>query len=119
MPRPIIAFLTLGALCFLSSQPARAAFGDVTLYDAVDAINVAGTNIVVTGIISGQSGASTTRYSIRTTSSSSTSTGSDTAARCDRLALLAMSKPGKFQFGMVDDNGFASVFTCKLIVRTP
>ncbi|HSS00566.1 MAG TPA: hypothetical protein VLM79_26085 [Kofleriaceae bacterium] len=116
MTRTLIACLTLGALCLLSSQPARAAFGDVTLYETVDAINAVTTAIVVTGIIAGQSGPSTTRYSIRNLGSGGAAI--DTAARCDRLALLAMSKPGKFQFGMVDDNGIATVFSCKLIVRT-
>jgi hypothetical protein len=118
MTRPIIACLTLGALCFLSSQPARAAFGDVTLYDTVDEIRVVDLRLVVTGIIAGHSASSTATYQIRTTSVSNGAT-IDVAARCDRLALLAMSKPGKFQFGVVDESSGGAVFSCKLIVRTP
>ena len=110
MTRTMIACLTLGALCLISSQPARAATGDLTLYATVDAIKVLATVIEVTGIVVGQSAPSTVSYSIATTDVA--------ASRCDRLALLAMSKPGKFQFGMVDES-FGDHFSCKLIVRTP
>jgi hypothetical protein len=116
MTRTLIACLTLGALCLVSSQPATAAVGDVTLYDAIDAIKVIDTRIVVTGITVGDSTPRTTTYSL-VFQGTSTSITIDMSARCDRLALLAMSKPGKFQFGMVDEGGFR--FSCKLAVRTP
>jgi hypothetical protein len=118
MTRTFIACFTLGALCLLSSQPARAAFGEVIAYDTVDAIKVVDTRIFVTGIIAGQGAPTTTKYEIRTAGVSS-GAAIDVAARCDRLALLAMSKPGKFQFGLVDESSFGEQFSCKLIVRTP
>lgn len=119
MTRTLIACLTLGALCLLSSQPASAAFGDVTLYDTVDAIKVLDTRITVTGILAGQTAPTTATYNIQSTSSSSGGAIDVAASRCDRLALLAMSKPGKFQFGVVDESGSGSRVSCKLIVRTP
>jgi hypothetical protein len=99
-----------------SSQPASAA-GEIT-YDTVDAIEVRSNVITVTGIKSGQAGPSTATYTI---ASSPTDSGfrptDEAAARCDRLALLAASKPGKFQFAVVQ-LGSSSNFSCKLIVRT-
>jgi hypothetical protein len=116
MTRTLSACLTLGALCLLSSHAARASFGDVTLYETIDALKVIDTRVVVTGILVGQSAPSTTTY-ILVLSGTNASNTVDMSARCDRLALLAMSKPGKFQFGMVDES--SGRFSCKLIVRTP
>ena len=105
-----IVGLTLGVL-----PPAMGA-GNTITYDTVDAVEVLANIITVTGIIAGQSTSSTTQYTIL--SSSSPNTGTDVAAsRCDRLALLAMSKPGKFQFA-VTRIGFSG-YSCTLIVRAP
>jgi hypothetical protein len=112
MPRILTACIILAAVSLLSAQPVIAAGGDVTLYDTVDEIRVSDDRITVTGIIAGQSAATTTTYVILQ------STSADGAAsRCDRLALLAMSKPGKFRFGVVEE--FFDQFSCKLRVRTP
>jgi hypothetical protein len=104
--------------------PASASFADdlpnpapgtaSATYDTVDAIEVSGSTIVVTGIISGQTTPTRLLYSIQDASG----TTGTAAARCDRLALLAMSKPGKFQFATVDLHSFGK-FSCRLIVRTP
>lgn len=73
--------------------------------------------ITVTGIIAGQSTATTLTYRLRTTASSNTT--EDLQARCDRFALLAMAKPSKYQFATVQPFGAGTNFDCKLIVRTP
>lgn len=100
------------ALTF-ETLPASAAIGDTTTYDTVDAFEVFGSQIKVTGIISGHDAPSTALY----TPFIPTGSTSDIAARCDRLALVAMSRPGKFQFAVME---VASLrFSCKLIVRTP
>lgn len=93
--------------------------GNTITYDTVDAVEVVANRITVTGIISGQGTPSTNSYSIL--SSSSPNTGADVAAsRCDRLALLAMSKPGKFQFAVTFiGTGGSGNYSCTLIVRTP
>lgn len=114
MFRLVVMCCAIAAFTFAGLPPAVAAFGDTTTYDTVDAVEVLGNQIRVTGIISGQSAPSTTLYGI-------VSSGSDdvAASRCDRLALLAMSKPGKFQFALVEELTTPRRFGCKLIVRTP
>jgi hypothetical protein len=67
----------------------------------------------VTGIVSGHGAPSTTDYNLIT----GTAATPDYAARCDRLALLAMSKPGKFQFVITFIGSLG--FSCQLIVRAP
>ena len=117
MFRLVAMCCAIAAFTFGGMQPAVAAFGDTTTYDTVDAVEVLSDQIKVTGIISGQGVPSTTRYSIVGSSSSPSEVA---ASRCDRLALLAMSRPGKFQFALVEELSISSPkFGCKLIVRTP
>jgi len=119
MFRLVAMCCAIAAFTFGDLPPAVAAFGDTITYDTVDAVEVLADQIKVTGIMSGHGVPSTTVYRIV---SSSTSNGgpTDTAAsRCDRLALLAMSKPGKFQFAVVEELVSPLKFGCKLIIRTP
>lgn len=111
--RLVVAVPIIGAL-FLQPVPAAAAPlpGISAVYDSVDAVEVSGSQITVTGIVAGDPAPTERIYTI---SDFSQQTGA--AARCDRLALLAMTKPGKFQFATV--RGQFSSFSCKLIVRTP
>lgn len=102
------AALATAALISLSAAVAAAD----TTYDTVEAVETIGdTEIKVTGIIAGQSTPTETIYEL--SGFNSTEKGN----RCDRLALLAMSKPGKFRLVMVDQQ-FQTV-SCKLILRTP
>jgi len=74
----------------------------------------------VTGIVTGEGAPSRRTFTILgspVTPSSGTPQQDVAASRCDRLALLAMSKPGKFQFAIVDVG--SSRVGCKLIARTP
>lgn len=96
--------------------PSAMGAANTITHDTVDVVEVLSNRITVTGSISGQGTPSTTQYTIF--SSSSPNTATDVAAsRCDRLALLAMSKPGKFQFA-VTPIGFSG-YSCTLIVRAP
>jgi len=122
MTRHLVTCLAIIALSFISPTPAAAA--DVArssaVYDTVDAVEIGAGSpslIVVTGIISGQSAPTELIYSIINSSNSSI----DGPARCDRLALLAMAKPGKFQFALnfIAQGTFENMFSCKLIARTP
>lgn len=115
MFRLVAMCCAIAMFLFGDPLPAAAAGNPIT-YDTVDAIEVLANEIKVTGIISGQDAPSTTLYTI-ISSSSSTGRTDVAASRCDRLALLAMSKPGKYQFA-VTLVGF-SEYSCKLIVRTP
>lgn len=114
-------------LATLSSTPARGAVGTVTTFETVDAIEAILSSdtfrpvgIKVTGILVGS--ASPSSVSVKLTGSTVANNPGiaavDLVARCDRMAMLAMSKPGKFQFALVETDIF-QVFTCKLIVRTP
>ena len=121
MFRLVAMCCVIAALTFEAPLPASAATGDTTTYDTVDAIEVFADQIKVTGIISGQGAPSTRMYRIVSSSTDGSSGGpTDVAAsRCDRLALLAISKPGKFQFAVVQIVDFSPRYSCKLIVRTP
>jgi hypothetical protein len=43
----------------------------------------------------------------------------DMATRCEHLAVIAMSKPGKYQFGIGSDNFGQGHGHCQLILVTP
>ena len=89
MTRHLAAGLVIASLATLAPRPA-AADGTPVIYDAVDALQIRNNNVIrVTGIISGQGAPSTTDYNLI----AGTGATPDYAARCDRLALLAMSSP--------------------------
>ncbi|HZJ67532.1 MAG TPA: hypothetical protein VFD36_28710 [Kofleriaceae bacterium] len=121
MTRQLATYITLAAFAIISSRPAAANIGDIIVaYDTVDAVEVVANQISVTGIVTGEGAPSRRTFSILANATGpGSSTQTDVAAsRCDRLALLAMSKPGKFQFAIVDV-GSSSRFGCKLTLRTP
>jgi len=110
----MLYLVALAVIVLARPSAAFAADGDVTAYDTVDALQVIAldTVIQVTGIIAGQSAPTTTSYRV------GTSSGPSAGARCDRLALLAMSKPGKWQFAVIDvESGI--LFECRLTLRAP
>jgi hypothetical protein len=96
-------------------SPAAAEIGDVTTYETIDAIEPYGGYVKITGVIAGQSNASEIQYQMLS------SGGSDAwvvnAARCERLALLAMSKPGKYTFALTQQWG--GQYSCKLSLVAP
>jgi hypothetical protein len=121
MTRPLFRGLVLlAATLAISLVPTTPASADIAngprVYDTVDAVQSGPSDrdITITGIIVGQSTATTMTYFLR--GNSPTSTTEDVSARCDRFALLAMAKPGKYQFATVGTPGF---FDCKLTVRAP
>jgi hypothetical protein len=105
------------AVSLASTTPASADIAaNANVYDTVDAVQSGPSDreITVTGIIAGQSTATILTYRLRANVASNTT--EDVPARCDRWALLAMAKPGKYQFATVGTPGF---FDCKLTVRAP
>lgn len=87
--------------------PAAAAMAD-TVYDTVDAVAMqADRNIRITGVVVGATGPTTTSYLLLR---------DYFAERCERMALLAMSKPGKYQLTLV---GLSGDYSCKLALRAP
>jgi hypothetical protein len=121
MTRHLVSGLALVVLSFVSPSPASAAAtpGGPAVYDTIDAVEVSGARITLTGIIAGQTVPTERFYTISDGSFQGGSTISSSpaaAARCDRLAMLAMVKPGKYQFATTQIGSF---FGCKLIVRAP
>ena len=112
MSRHLISLVVAGIVAFSS----RLALADVS-YDTVEAVQAStiGSNVAIqiSGIVSGESTPTTTTYFVRPSTS-----GTDLGSRCDRMALLAMSKPGKFQLVLVGPGG-SSFSNCKLVLRTP
>src|SRR5215217_189951 len=99
MSRHLISLVVAGIVMFSSGL----ALADVA-YDTVDAVqtSMVGSNVAIqiSGIVSGDSAPTTTTYFLRSSAS-----GTDQGSRCDRMALLAMSKPGKFQLVLVGPGG--------------
>jgi hypothetical protein len=115
-----LAILAATLAFSLASTPASAGIADGPhVYDTVDSVQSgpADHQITITGIIAGQSTATTMSYTLRTPFSSSVNANEDVSARCDRFALLAMAKPGKYQFATIVLPG--PTYDCKLTVRAP
>jgi hypothetical protein len=123
MIRPLFRGLAILAATLATSlvapTPVIAAPADGPhVYDTVDAVQSGSSDrqITITGIITGQSTATTMTYQLR--GNVSTNATEDMTARCDRFALLAMAKPGKYQFATIRLSS-SPVYDCKLTVRTP
>ena len=114
--RGLVILAAILATSLVSPTPASADFPFVgQVYDTVDAVQSDPGLITITGIVVGQSTATTSSYTIAATSNLSSEDG---VARCDRFAMLAMAKPGKYRFATVGP-GNNDRFVCKLIVRAP
>jgi len=94
--------LVFVALTLTAPRPAAAAVTD--FYDTIDLAEVTqrdfshNATLTVRGILAGTSAPVTRTYAFSDTGA--TGTDGITAMHCQRLALLVMSKPGKFQFGI-------------------
>jgi hypothetical protein len=98
-------------------SPAAAAAGDLFSFETVDAVEVDDyLHITITGVLAGDTEAST--YTFTASANSDRAAAAVANARCERLALLAMSKPGKYVFSALQvSNGSTPKFTCKLAVN--
>jgi hypothetical protein len=124
--------LVIASLALAAPRPVSADANIQAVYDTVDSVEIknhdtSGTTncgvsgfcthalVVVTGIRAGESTPSTQTFNF--------GINADMATRCERLAMIAMSKPGKYQFGIGSDalNGAAANGhgDCKLILVTP
>jgi hypothetical protein len=111
--------VVLASSLLIAPRPAAAAVTD--FYDTIDAVEVANgdsnpsTTLRVTGIRTGQTESTVTVYNF---GSSSSPSNIDMAMHCQRLAVLVMSKPGKFQYAIGPGPNLIA-HGCKLIARTP
>ncbi len=121
--RLAICFVIASAVTSVSRRGAADAVIQI-VFDTVDSVEIKNQDacngcstvqsvVVVTGIPSGSS----TRF----TRSFNFGLNNDIATRCEHLAVIAMSKPGKYQFGIGADtfNAGAGHGDCKLILVTP
>ena len=110
MLRHLAIYAVTGALTLAASRAAHA--DPLTLFDSVDAVEVrgGGKEITVTGILTGDTAPTSRTYFVEG--------NPDLMSRCERQALLAQAKPGKYRFGIGYDDNTIQV-NCKLSLRTP
>jgi hypothetical protein len=109
--RPILIALALAlATTTLSAAPvAHADPPSTTVFDAVDMVQGESSRLTVTGLVAGQP---TTKAWLIYGSSG------DGALRCERMALLAMSKPGKYTFSVIQGTSIEPT-RCQLALTNP
>jgi hypothetical protein len=98
----------------VAAGPAAAAipvsFDTVDAVEIVDAGGSAGQQVKVTGIVTGAGTPTIVLFSF--------GSKGDAAARCERMATIAMAKPGKFRL-TVSAESSSTVVGCKLTAITP
>ncbi|WP_243338149.1 hypothetical protein [Anaeromyxobacter soli] len=106
--------LLAGAAALLSAMPALAQTAPVRyVFVAVDAVEIRSTTTIkVTGVVDGESAPQTVTMTL------SNSSGVDSVAACERLALLAMTRPGQFLFEIQGSTTY-NLNVCKLARATP
>lgn len=117
-------------LLFAAPSPALADATASTVFDTVDSVELnqrdlcvngstcfIHTIVVVTGILGGASTSTSRSFDFVDKA--------DIAAHCQRLAMVAMSKPGKYRFGIGADGTFSPPFgapghgACRLTLVSP
>jgi hypothetical protein len=126
MTHRLASCLAITLLALAAPRPAAADVFVQTVFDTVDSVEIRSHDIcsgcplqafvLVRGIPAGGSVPSTQSFNF--------GNNTDMATRCEHLAVIAMSKPGKFQFGIGSDStstggGNSGHGDCKLILVTP
>jgi hypothetical protein len=112
----------LAALALVTPRHVAADPGIQTVFDTVDSVEIKNHDLCggcttqavvnIRGIRAGQSVPGDFSFNF--------GGNTDMATRCERLAVIAMSKPGKFQFGIGADTVItAGHGDCKLILVNP
>lgn len=104
-----VAALVAAASVHAQTTPPRYVFV------AVDAFEFRSNTVKVTGVLDGESDAKTITVYFYSGSSSTV----DQVAACERLALLALTRPGQFRFEIEGNAGGTTVAACKLARVTP
>ena len=119
-----LAFLSITTV---TPRPAGASAVISVVFDTVDFVEIRTDDarnlfLLVRGIPSGQSTPSTGTFNFGNYNTTFGVDPADAATRCERLALIAMSKPGKYQFGIGLQNlsgGNRPSVDCRLTRVTP
>jgi len=98
----------LAAVVFSSSESARATSTAEHVYNTVDSFHPSAFGFQVSGVLAGTTVSTDRFYSLGNES---------LRTSCERFAVLAMSKPGKFQLVITDPD--ANPVTCRLVLRAP
>jgi len=119
-----LAYCLVIASLALAPRRSAADSGITDVFDTVDSVRIKNHDtcsgcthalVVVQGIRVGGSGPVTLTFDF--------GTNKDMATRCEHLAVIAMSKPGKYQFGIGSDasgsNQDGGHGDCELILVTP
>jgi hypothetical protein len=120
----LILCLVLVTSTLVTPREATAAITD--FYDTIDSAEVnqrdcgapgCPVRLTVRGIRAGTSVAGTGVYTFNQGNSSAENV--EAALHCHRLAVLVMSRPGKFQFGIGNDPSAGLARGCRLTLVTP
>jgi hypothetical protein len=118
MKRLAFAAALLGALAApAAAQTVPAMPANTVTFVAVDALRVEDNKLYVTGVVTGEAAASERGFTFYTTTGQ---TSYSLRESCERLALVAMAKPGQYTFeiaGYSATNG--SNAKCKLTRVSP
>ncbi|RKG61718.1 hypothetical protein D7V80_33405 [Corallococcus sp. CA054B] len=110
------ALALLAALSLVPSsagaEPETPVVGVPYVFATVDAYTVAAISLEITGTLVGENTPRTFRF--WPGGRSTDATVSVEAARCDRLALLAMTRPGRYLFTWKWDTTAFNIVTCTL-----
>jgi hypothetical protein len=116
--------LCLVLVTYTFATPRSAAAAVTDFYDTVDSAEInkrdsgAGSNptLLVRGILAGGTAPITRSYVFTGTTNLE---GLETAMHCHRLAVLAMSRPGKYQFAIGPGPNPSTATGCRLTLVTP
>jgi hypothetical protein len=114
--------LVIASMIFMAPRPAAAAITP-TVFDTVDSVEAyyqSEYTLTVKGILAGGTTPTTHTFNFYNSSGGS-SVESALAERCERFAVLAMSKPGKYQLSITWEASGSDKINrgCKLILRAP
>ncbi|RKG98925.1 hypothetical protein [Corallococcus carmarthensis] len=94
------------------TPPEQPVPGVTYVFASVDAYTVDLASFDVTGTLVGESTPRT--FSFWAGGTSDSASNSVEASRCDRLALIAMTRPGRYLFSWNEGNGYTSLPKCTL-----
>lgn len=107
----LAATLAVTALLFIAGRAGAQATTPYKVLVTVDAVQIEGGELLVTGIVQGETAPTTWRLMTATYSDP------NVLANCQQQALLAMTKPGQYLYGIV--YGPMSLYGCKLTRVAP
>jgi len=102
--RPIFAACLIASLASLAAPPVAAAPTPVDVYDTVDSVENQSLYLLVTGMKNGSKQSVQTEYEVD---------DPEARADCKRYAVLALSKPGKYTFSVINSGARYCRLTAK------